>query len=224
MSKQEVRRNPLADWVVAIVQYVRGHQSLVLSVVIAAVVIAGALGAFFWYEGRQELEARHALGKAEAALGGQKPGIPGNLDDAAKQFADVAAKYPRTVSGEEAIVRLGNLRYDGGKFDEAISAYSQHLSQFPRGKFRVLAAVGKAYAEEAKGDLQAEVKTLTAIVDSAATDPLAGEAYTTLARAYEALKKPEDALRVYGQITDKFPQTQWAQNALQRMSALKAKS
>ena len=54
-------------------------------------------------------------------------------------------------------------------------------------------------------------------------DPLAGEAYTSLAHVYEAMKKPEDALRIYSQIAERFPQTHWAQNALQRMSALKSK-
>jgi len=37
------------------------------------------------------------------------------------------------------------------------------------------------------------------------------------------MKKPEDALRVYSQIAERFPQTHWAQNALQRMSVLKSK-
>ena len=44
-----------------------------------------------------------------------------------------------------------------------------------------------------------------------------------LARMYEGLKKPDEAMRVYGQVVEKFSQTQWAQHALQRMSALKTK-
>jgi hypothetical protein len=40
---------------------------------------------------------------------------------------------------------------------------------------------------------------------------------------YEQLRKPEDAIRIYGQVAERFAQTQWGQLALQRMSALKSK-
>jgi TolA-binding protein len=86
-----------------------------------------------------------------------------------------------------------------------------------------MAGIGKAYAEEAKGDLPAAERTLSQLVEAAKDDPLAGEAYSSLAHVYEAMQKPEDALRVYGQIAERFAQTHWAQNALQRMSALKSK-
>jgi tetratricopeptide (TPR) repeat protein len=223
-SKQDIRRNPLADWVIAGVRYISGHRTLIIALIAAAAVIAGAMGVFFWYEGRQEAEAQKALAGAEKALGIDKPGATPNTDEASKRLSEVAAQYPRTVAAQEALIRLGNFRFDDKKYDDAIAAFSQYLSQFPRGKFRAMAAIGKAYAEEAKGDLEGANKTLNAIVASAPNDPLAGEAYSTLARTYESLKKPEDALRVYGQIAEKFPQTQWAQNALQRMSVLKAKS
>ncbi len=224
ISKHDMRRNPLAEWVVATIQYIAGHRILITSLIAAIAILGAAVGAYLWYEGRQETEARKALASAEAPLRPEKPETPPNTDEAAKRLSEVATKYPRTVSAQEALIRLGNLRYDAGKYDDALAAYNQYLSQFPHGKFRVMAGIGKAYAEEAKGDLNAELKTLTSTVDSAGNDPLAGEAYSTLARTYEALKKPEDALRVYGQIAEKFPQTQWAQNALQRMSTLKAKS
>ncbi len=223
-NKKDIRRNPLAEWVVAAVQYISGHRTLIISVIAAAAVIAGAAGIFFWYEGRQEAAAQTALAAAEKPPADAKPEAPPNVDETVKRLSEVAAKYPRTVAAEEALIRLGDLRYDAKKYDEALAAYNQYLSQFSRGRFRIMAALGKAYSEEAKGDLQGAANTLSPIVNSAPNDPLAGEAYSTLAHVYEAQKKPEDALRIYGQIAEKFPQTQWAQNALQRMSALKAKS
>jgi TolA-binding protein len=86
-----------------------------------------------------------------------------------------------------------------------------------------MAGIGKAYAEEAKGDLVAAERTLSQLVEIAPDDPLAGEAYSTLAHVYEVMKKPDEAVRVYNQIAERFTQTHWAQNALQRMSALKTK-
>jgi TolA-binding protein len=86
-----------------------------------------------------------------------------------------------------------------------------------------MAGLGKAYAQEAKGDLQGATQTLSQLLDREKNDPLAGEAYMSLARAYEGMKKPDDAMQVYGQVVEKYPQTRWAQYALQRMSALKTK-
>ncbi len=85
----------------------------------------------------------------------------------------------------------------------------------------MMAAIGKAYAEENKGDLSTAEKTLTAAIDRRKNDPLVGEAQVGLARVYEGLKKPEAALKVYGQVAETLPQTSWGQLALERMGSLK---
>ena len=104
-----------------------------------------------------------------------------------------------------------------------IATFGKYLATYGRGHFRVLAGIGKAYAEEAKGDHQAAVKTLSEVVATVKDDPMLGEAYSDLGRFYEEAKKPEDALRVYGQIAERFPGTHWEQRALRRMATLKAK-
>jgi TolA-binding protein len=223
LGKEDMRRNPLAVWVAATMQFVRNRKALTLGILAAILALAAAASVYVWHEARQGRAAESLLAKAQTALLGATPGGPKNPDEAKKLYAEVASTYPRTVAAEEALVRLANLQFDGSKYDEAIGTFGSYLTRYPRGRLLVMAGVGKAYAEEAKGDLPAAERTLVPIVESAKNDPLAGEAYTTLAHVYEAMKKPEDALRVYGQIAERFNQTHWAQNALQRMSALKNK-
>ncbi len=223
-TKQDIRRNPLAEWIGVAVRGITAHRSLTLGIVTAIVLIGAGIGVYLGYSSHQESLAQQAFAYAEQAMRVEKPGTAPNVDEALKRLSVVPAKFPRTMPAQQALILIGNIRFDGGKFDESLSAYNQYLSQFPRGKFRVVAAIGKAYAQEAKGDLQAEVTTLTDAISSAPGDPMLGEAYSTLARVYELLKKPEEAVKIYGQIAEKYPQTAWAQNALQRMSALKAKS
>jgi outer membrane protein assembly factor BamD (BamD/ComL family) len=196
---------------------------LVISILVILVVSAGSVAGYSWYQARQEQEAQAVLGKGQAALQGQKPNTPGNAEEAKKFFEEAVSRFPGTVAGQEALVRMGNMQYEGGKYDEAIGTYGKYLSTYTSGQFRMLAGIGKGYAEEAKGDLPAAVTTLSDLVGTAKDDPMAGEAYSVLARLYEESKKPEDALRVYGEIVERFPQTRWAQHALQRMGALKAK-
>ncbi len=223
MTKEDIRRNPLAEWVGAAVQFIRERKALAVGILVAIVVIASGVAAYTWHRTVQEREAQALLVKASSAMLGNAPGAQRNPDEAKKVYAEVAAKYGGTVGAEEALIRLGNLQFEGSKFDEAVAAYGSYLGSYPRGRFRAMAVIGKAYAEEAKGDLSAAEKTLAGSVESLKDDPLAGEAYSSLAHVYEAMKKPEDALRVYNQIAERFPQTHWAQNALQRMGALKTK-
>jgi outer membrane protein assembly factor BamD (BamD/ComL family) len=223
LSKQDVRRNPLAVWVGKALQFGQGHKPLVGVVLVGALVAAAAAGAYGWYQDRQEHAARTLFVKAQAALVAVKQGAPVNPEEAKKVYAEIADRYPRTVSAEESLIRLGNLQYDGGKTSEAIATFGRYLTTYPRGRFLVMAGVGKAYAEEAAGNLSAAEKTLSDLLPSVADDPLAGEAYTTLAHVYEVMKKPEEAARVYGQIAERFAQTHWGQNAVQRLGALKTK-
>lgn len=222
-GKSDIRRNPLAVWIASALDLVQKWKGLVAGVLAGLLVVSVGVGAYGWYQRRQEQEAQTVLAKAQQALWGDTASAARNPDEAAKLYSEIATTYPGTVAAEEALVRLGNLKYDGSKYDEAVDAYGRYLTTYPNGRFRVMTGVGKAYAEEAKGDLAAAERTLTRLIETAAEDPLVGEAYSTLAHVYESAKKPDDAIRIYNQIAERFPQTRWAQNALQRMSALKSK-
>lgn len=191
--------------------------------VLAAIAIVLAAGAgYWWYRERQEDEAGRALARAHAALRGEQAGDQGNPEEAMRRYREVAEKRG-TRSAEEALVRLGNLQYDAGKVDEAVASFGEYLAAYPRGRFLLAASLGKSYALETKGDLQEAAKTLSETLDREKEDPLVGEVYISLARLYEGLKKPDEAMRVYGQVVERFEQTQWAQYALKRMGSLKTK-
>jgi TolA-binding protein len=201
----------------------QAHQTAILAA--AVVLVIGATGAavYWWYQQRQEEEASRILGNAFAAMRGEQAGAPGNPEEAAKLFQEVVKQYPKTGGAEEGLIALGNIQYGAGKTDEALASFEQYLTTFPRGRFTLEAGLGKAYVQETKGDFQGAAQTLSQVLDQNKDDPLAGEAYMSLARVYEELKKPDDATRVYGKVAETYPQTRWAQNALQRMSALKPK-
>lgn len=223
ISKKEIRRNPLADWLVVTVRFVQARRTAVLAALVALGLLAAAGYGYWWYQERREDEASRALAGAHATFRGEQPGTPGNRDEAMKRYREIAEQYRGTRSAEESLIALGNLQFEAGKMDDAVGSFGEYLTIYPRGRFRVMAGLGKAYAQEAKADLQGAAKTLSELLDRDKDDPLAGEAYMALARMYEGLKKPDEAMRVYGQVVERFSQTQWAQHALQRMSALKAK-
>lgn len=223
ISKREVRRNPLAEWLGATVRFVQARRTAVLAALAALGLLAVAGVGYWWYQARRDEEASRALAQAHAVLRGEQPGTPGSRDEAIKRYREVAQQYRGTPSAEESLIAVGNIQFDAAKMDEAVGSFGEYLAAYPRGRYRVMAGLGKAYAQEAKGDLQGAAKTLSELLDRDKDDPLAGEAYMGLARIYEGLKKPDEAMRIYGQVVERFSQTQWAQQALRRMSALKAK-
>jgi predicted negative regulator of RcsB-dependent stress response len=223
ISKQEIRRNPLAEWVGATVRFVQAYRRGVVAALVVLAIGASLGGGYWWQEQRKEDEASRLLAKAVSAIRGDQPGSPGNPDEASKALRQVVKEFPKTHSAEEALLTLGSVQYSAGKMDEALASFSEYLTAFPRGAFTVMAGVGKAYAQEAKGDLQGAAQTLSQVLERGKDDPLAGEAYMTLARLYKEMKKPDDAMRIYGQVVEKYAQTRWAQSALQRMNALKTK-
>jgi len=220
ISKQEIRRNLLVEWLVVTVRFVQARRTAVLAALVALGLLTAAGFGYWWYQERREDEASRALARAHSTLRGEQPGNP---DEAMKRYREIARQYRGTRSAEESLIALGNLQFEAGKMDDAIGSFGDYLTAYPRGRFRVMVGLGKAYAQEAKGDLQGAAKTLSELLDRDKDDALAGEAYMALARMYEGLKKPDEAMRVYGQVVEKFSQTQWAQHALQRMSALKTK-
>jgi len=223
ITKQEIRRNLLAEWLGSAVRFYQAHRGTLKAAVAAAAVLGIAGGGYWWYQERQDADAARALAGAYAVLRGEEAGKPGTLEEAVKRFREITDQHRGTRSAEEAQIVVGNLYYETGKVDEALSSYDEYLSRHPRGRFRMMAGLGKAYALEAKGDLKGAAQILSGVIEGDRENPLAGEAYMSLARAYEGLKKPEDAMRVYGQVVERFSQTNWAQQALQRMSVLKPK-
>jgi predicted negative regulator of RcsB-dependent stress response len=222
-SKEILRRNPVAVWIGATINFVRANRTGVL--VFIAIALAGGLSyaGYEWYHERREAEARQALITAGARLRAGKPGETVNRDDAMKLLQEVASSHPGTVAAEEALVRLGNFQYEAQKTDEALATYAKYLQEYPRGRYRMMMAISKAYAEEGKGKSEEAIKTLAEITTASKDDPLVGEALLNLGRLYESQKKIDEAMKIYGQLSERYVNTQWGQIALQRMSALRTR-
>lgn len=221
ISKQELRRNVLAEWIGAAIGAVRAHRSAALAVVVAAVLaVAGGLG-YRWYQESREREASRALAAAALTLRTQNPQTPPDPAEGMKRLREVAQSYRGTPSAEEALLRLAYLQFDAQRNEEALATFEEYAAAYPKGRFRVEADLGRGYALIQKQNLEGAAQVFGGVVARDASDPMAGEAYMALARVYEAQKKSDEALKVYGQVVEKFPQTNWAVHALQRMSEVK---
>ena len=220
-NKEALRRNPVADWVSAVIEFFRVNRAVALGVVVIALVGGLGFGVYAWYQERQEADGRRALIAAIAKLRTDKPGEVANRDEALRLLQGVVTAHAGTLAAEEALVRIGNYQYEAQKFDEALGTAAKYLQEYPRGRYRMMVAIAKAYAEEGAGKPDAAIKSLIEITSAGKDDPLAGEAFLNLGRLYEAQKKKDEALRIYSQVAERYPSSQWGQIAIQRMGRLK---
>jgi len=215
-----VRNLSLVDVIAAVGRNWRWVAGAIALVVAGSGVWAG----YDWYQARREGEARsariRAFGELQKVVGGESK----ERDEAVRKMLErLSVEHKGTRVGGEALVRLGNLQYEAGKYEEARDAFRRYLEEYAGGPLGAAATLGKAYAEEAKGDLAEAEKTLGAAVAAYKTDPMLGELQMTLARIYEQTKRADEALKLYGQVIEKYPQSQWARQATERMGQLKGK-
>src|SRR5512137_2898841 len=102
LTKAEVRRNPLAEWVTAALQAVRERKRLAAGILAGILVIAAGTGVYVWYRAQQEREAQGLLVKAYSAMWSDGTSAQRNPDEAKKVYAEIAAKYTGTVAAEES--------------------------------------------------------------------------------------------------------------------------
>jgi tetratricopeptide (TPR) repeat protein len=205
-----------------LVELVRRYWRVMVGIVVAIVIASGAWMGYAWYRAGLEREASASWVLAIAEVR-KVDGAKERDELALKKFREIAERHRGTSVAGEALIRLGNRLYDGGKYPEAVETFSRYLDEYSRGPLRVMASIGKAYAEEAKGDLPAAEQTLLGVLGSAPGDPLLGEAELELGRVYEAMKKTDEAAKVYTRVAERYPQSRWAQSASDRLTILKAK-
>jgi len=202
---------------------------LVAAAAAAAALVGAGVGVWMWRVERREGEARTALAEINRVFRQQYPTgfyLPGGEgsepkpDGIIQRYQQLADGQAGTGAALEARLRAGHLEYGAGAYDAAIRSYDRYLED-RRAPFRAVALLGKGYALLAKGDGAGAVGAFGAAAEAAPRDGAAAEAYLAQGRALEGLKKTEEALRAYGLVTERFPQSAWATQASERVNALK---
>lgn len=121
------------------------------------------------------------------------------LDELVKAIEATYKPVPPNLAGTVELVRfnLGLAYLQAGKSEEAEKALTACVTQFPRGEYasRCYLGIGRARMNQGKKAEAVEALKLAAI------DPkLRSEAGLSLAEAYNELKKPDEALKVFRSI------------------------
>ncbi len=127
-----------------------------------------------------------------------------NIQKSIEELQRLIHEYGWTKMATLAIPQLAYLKFDQGKFDEAISLYQTYLEREKSGSiYRSMAHFGLAAAYEAKGEHQSAIKNLSKIAD-AENSFLKEEALFTVGRLYALSGQPEKSKEVFREFVAQF--------------------
>lgn len=243
-ERQHLKENELAIALGHAQGWADKNSKTLLTIIIAVVVVGGAVLAFTAWRNNADHSARVALAEAmvieEArvmppappagttndpnAIGGQLPGTypteKAKLEASLPKFQAAADAHPNSDAGITARFHLAKNLVALGRFDEAIPHYDQVIAKSDA-LIAKTARLGKAEAQLRSAKYDPAIATIKEFVD--AKDPaLPAEALLMeLGRAYKLAGKTEDARKTFTQITEQHANTPFADLAKQEIEKLK---
>jgi tetratricopeptide (TPR) repeat protein len=182
--------------------YASTHKKMIIATSASiAVLILVVLGWFFYdrdyetsamifYNGISEKSMRNP------AAVNQKQSIDG--------YKDLIEKYPRSKAAQFARYRLGNLYFQGGDIEKAISLYDSFIKKSsPRSDLTCLAYTGLGYCCEAKKDYQKALIYFEKALKVREGNPFEGTSERNIARTYEEMSERSKALEHYRKALEK---------------------
>lgn len=236
ISRRELKKDEVRDTLAHGADAVLSHKLFTTYLLLAALVVA--LGFFGWktYSDRQTMKAGVAYDDAMKSFQARirtasEPTLPGEATyfddnnkytDAAKKFADVAVKYPRTRPGQLAAYYAALSDEKLGKTDDA-KKWLQGLANSSNDDFAGMARFELAQINDRQGQGDEALKLYQQLIAKPTTLVPKPVAMLALAEHYGA-KNPAEASRIYSQIKSEFPDTKIAQQADQELNLLPGKT
>jgi len=179
-----------------IADYISENQTRFYAIVVA--VIAAAVIAFgiYMYWSSYQSSAREMYAKAQNIA--RNISTPDDARANIKVYQELINKYPHSWSARVSYYHLGNIYYNLGEIDNAITEYKKFISSTRSDtagiKFLVLASLGYCY--EAKKDLKVALEYFEKAQKS---DNVGFESigFRNIARIYEQLNDKKNALENY---------------------------
>ncbi len=185
-----------------------------------SIVVIGVIVAFFLYrQDEQQVAASEALSNASfPQLGGA-----GSRADTAEAYLKVAAEYPNTPAGAQALLLAAGSYFAEGKYPEAKTQFERFTREQAGSPFVGEALLGLAACLDAQGKAQEAVTAYKNLIDRRPGDPVLPQARFALARLYEAQNQPEQARNLFEEVERSDPYGSLGSEAGMRLEELKQK-
>jgi TolA-binding protein len=235
-ERHHLKQNEFAIQAARVAESFSQNRSRITVMVVAAIVIATAVGGYFWWAKRTNDAASALLGQAMATAQAQiapAPTLPGATqaagtypteqarDEAAlKAFQSVAAAYPSTASGLAAQYHVATTLMSLGRLPEAEQTFRDVTSRGGTSIYASMAKMGQVSALVGQSKFDDAIKLLTDMsADRDGALPIDG-VLIELARTYVKAGKTQEARAAFKRVVDEFPQSTYAGDARQQLSQM----
>ena len=235
LTRQDMKRNELSTALGKGYDYAESHGRTILMAAGAVLALALLAGLFYMYRSSQAEKANTALAKAiEVYQAPIDPAAPKPDDPLSPTFADAAArqtkakalfeelhdKYGSTVAGDVAAVYLAQIAMAENQPDRARELWNDFVDEHGEHLLASQARLNLIRLDRSQGKGQEVAGTLTAMLDEAEPPLPMDVILNELAATQEQLGKKQDAIQSYQRILDEFPQSPYAREAREKISAL----
>ena len=172
------------------------NKQKVAVIAVLAVTVGFAIAAYRYFAQQKELKASDALLMLKPLL---IP--PTNTSPAqASAFFKVADEFKGTSAAERAQFYGATVLYTENKYSEAETQFNRFLKEHEGSPWAAAATYGVAAAQEAQGKAEA-LASYQNVFARYPQSAEAEEAKLAVARIYEVRNQPEQALRIYNELT-----------------------
>lgn len=185
-----------STWLYEFLAWLELNKKRVLVGAGAVLLLIVALYVYFWQRQQSELEASSALLTLKA-LAESEEDTPANAAD----FLKVAVAHRSTQAGERALLLAAGALYREGRYAEAQAQFEAFARAAGGSTLAPIAALGIAACLDAQDKVDAALGSYQGLVNQYPADPASARARLNMAALYEAKNQPEQALKLYDELT-----------------------
>ena len=236
-ERHQLKQNEFAATVGQVMQTVREDRQRVIVIALVAVLVVGAVGAFFMWRQKVRNDAgaqfAAAMAVSESAIApaptvpgatqaaGTFPNVKARSEAALSAFQKVAQAYPSSPDGLSAAYQAAGALFALGRLPEAEKAYTEVITRAgAQSLFGASARLGLAETLAAQAQYDRAIKEYTDL--AAQRDgllPVDG-VLVGLARTYATAGKTADARATFKRVVDECPTSSYANEARTQMALL----
>ena len=203
LSKKELKQpDAFQSSIEIITNYIYENKTRFYAIVTAVVMASVVAFGIYAYWSHYQSSAREMYAKADKM--GRNISKPEDVRANAKIYQELINKYPHSLSARMSHYHLGNLYYNLGEVDNAITEYKKFVSssRSDTAGIAFLALTSLGYCYEAKKDIKAALEYFEKAQKSANVG-FESIGFRNIARIYEQLNDKKNALENYKSALEK---------------------
>jgi TolA-binding protein len=218
LTKKEIKEDEVAEFFMETGQYVREHAKRIAGVVIVALIAVLIVTVAIRQRRAAELEAQSWIARANLDL------KQGNVGGAIQSYSTVMDRFRGTWGHSDANFFTANAHFMTGRYDSALVLFERYLNlKKRREEFTISSKLGVAQCLEQIGRYGDAADSYLKAQREHPDSPFAPDALLGAGRCYELAGDLNLAENTYGELIDRYPDSNQANLARMPLLEIQAK-